>query len=395
MMQQFLRWEAAGGILLLLAMTLALIIANTPLSIFYNDFIDLIVQVRVGELNIEKPLLLWINDGLMAVFFLMVGLEVKREILEGELSRPAQVVLPLFAAVGGMVVPALVYSYFNYGDPMAMRGWAVPTATDIAFALGLLSLLGNRVPPGLKIFLLAIAIMDDLGAIMVIALFYTEDLSITSIIVSALALCALIVLNRLSYRHIGAYILIGIVMWVSVLKSGVHATLAGVLLAFTIPLKFKDGSEGLLLQAEHKIHPYVAFFILPLFAFVNTGIDFSGMTLSDMTSAIPMGIAAGLIIGKPLGVFLFSAVPIILGWAKLPKDVGWAALFGVGALCGVGLTMSLFIGTLAFGGDGREAIIVDRLGVLMGSWGSAIIGLGILWLVLPKRNAAKIRESEA
>lgn len=386
MLQQFLRWEAASGLLLVIAMGLAMLVANSPLASFYDTFLHVAVQVRVGELDIDKPLLLWINDGLMAMFFLMIGLEVKREFFEGELRKPHQVVLPAFAAVGGMLVPALVYVYFNYGNESAMSGWAIPTATDIAFALGILSLLGNRVPAALKVFLLALAIMDDLGAIIIIAIFYTQDLSVLSLVVAGSALLVLALMNRFGVRKLGLYMLVGVIMWVSVLKSGVHATLAGVLLAFTIPLRFKDGTDGYVHKVEHKIHPYVAFMILPLFAFANTGLSFSGIETEQLFSDIPVGIALGLALGKPVGVFFFSAVAILLGLAKLPKDVGWRALFGVGCLCGVGLTMSLFIGTLAFSEGGEADILVDRMGILMGSWASAVIGFVVLWLVLPREK---------
>lgn len=386
MLQQFLRWEAASGLLLVLAMSVAMLVANSPLAALYDTFLHVAVQVRVGDLDIDKPLLLWINDGLMAMFFLMIGLEVKREFFEGELRKPHQVVLPAFAAVGGMLVPALVYVYFNHGNESAMSGWAIPTATDIAFALGILSLLGNRVPAALKVFLLALAIMDDLGAIIIIAIFYTQDLSVLSLVVAGSALLVLALMNRFGVRKLGLYMLVGVIMWVSVLKSGVHATLAGVLLAFTIPLRFKDGTDGYVHKVEHKIHPYVAFMILPLFAFANTGLSFSGISTEQLFSDIPVGIALGLVVGKPVGVFFFSALAILLGLAKLPKDVGWRALFGVGCLCGVGLTMSLFIGTLAFSEGGEADVLVDRMGILMGSWASAVIGFIVLWLVLPRNK---------
>ena len=386
MLQQFLRWEAASGLLLVIVMGLAMLVANSPLAALYDTFLHVAVQVRVGDLDIDKPLLLWINDGLMAMFFLIIGLEVKREFFEGELRKPHQVVLPAFAAVGGMLVPALVYVYFNHGNESAMSGWSIPTATDIAFALGILSLLGNRVPAALKVFLLALAIMDDLGAIIIIAIFYTQDLSVLSLVVAGSALLVLALMNRFGVRKLGLYMLVGVIMWVSVLKSGVHATLAGVLLAFTIPLRFKDGTDGYVHKVEHKIHPSVAFMILPLFAFANTGLSFSGISTEQLFSDIPVGIALGLAVGKPVGVFFFSALAILLGLAKLPKDVGWRALFGVGCLCGVGLTMSLFIGTLAFSEGGEADVLVDRMGILMGSWASAVIGFVVLWLVLPRNK---------
>jgi len=382
--KEFLKLESSGGILLVIAMVLALLFANSPLDFLYQGFIDTPVEVKIGALEIAKPLLLWINDGLMALFFLLIGLEVKREVLEGELSNRSQISLPGFAAVGGMLVPALIFWYFNQGDPATLRGWAIPTATDIAFALGILSLLGNRVPPGLKIFLLALAIMDDLGAIIIIAMFYTSDLSTISLILATTAVVALALMNYRGVRSKAAYVLVGVFLWTCVLKSGVHATLAGVALAFAIPLRFNDGSEGLLHDMEHRLHPWVAYAILPIFAFANAGVPLMGMSMADLTSGLTLGISGGLFVGKLIGVFGFAALAILIGAASMPDRVTWSQLFGVALLCGIGLTMSLFISSLAF--EVSELEIVSRLGVLMGSLLSAIAGYLVLYFCLPKTD---------
>ncbi len=382
--KEFLKMESAGGILLVIAMVLALIFANTPLNFLYQGFIDVPVEVRIGALDIQKPLLLWINDGLMALFFLLIGLEVKREVLEGELSNRSQIALPGFAAVGGMVVPALFYYFFNSGDPEALRGWAIPTATDIAFALGILSLLGNRVPPGLKVFLLALAIMDDLGAIIIIAIFYTSDLSTLSLILASVAIVILALLNIYERRSRAAYVIVGVFLWTCVLKSGVHATLAGVALAFAIPLRFKDGSDGLLHDMEHRLHNWVAYLILPVFAFANAGVPLMDMSIEDLKSGITLGITAGLFIGKQIGVFGFAAIAILIGVATMPKNANWAQLWGISCLCGIGLTMSLFVSSLAF--EVSEAEMMARLGVLIGSLVSAVLGYIILHFSLPKTD---------
>ncbi|HEU5337746.1 MAG TPA: Na+/H+ antiporter NhaA, partial [Sulfuricaulis sp.] len=337
------------------------------------------VEIRIGDFQIAKPLLLWINDGLMAVFFLLIGLELKREMLEGRLSSYKQVMLPAIAAVGGMVVPAAVYYFLNRDDAVALQGWAIPTATDIAFALGVLSLLGNRVPASLKLFLVTLAILDDVGAIVIIALFYTSDLSGVSLTWAAVALLALFALNRRGVVHMAAYVLVGIVLWVSVLKSGVHATLAGVVLAFAIPLRTGDRSiKAPLLQLEHSLHPWVAYGILPLFAFANSGVSLAGMSLAQALAPVPLGIASGLFMGTQLGVFVFSWIAIQLRLTALPEGINWIQLYGVAVLCGIGFTMSLFIGSLAFDQTGQQYATVDRLGILMGSVISAIAGYLIL-----------------
>ncbi|AXH15990.1 Na+/H+ antiporter NhaA [Malaciobacter mytili LMG 24559] len=378
--EDFIKKESSAGIVLIFVTIAALILKNTDFSPIYDAFLHTPVEIRFGALNIAKPLLLWINDGLMAIFFFLIGLEVKRELLEGHLSSVKQITLPAIAAVGGMVVPALVYVYFNIGDEVAMRGWAIPTATDIAFALGILSLLGSRVPVSLKIFLMALAIIDDLGAIVVIALFYTTDLSITSIVIASVALVGLIALNRFKVIKPAAYILLGVILWVSVLKSGVHATLAGVALAFTIPLKSRDenGKEfSMLKEMEHSLHYWVIFLILPLFAFVNAGVDLRNISINQLATSVPLGIMLGLFLGKQIGVFGFSYIAIKLKLATLPEGANFKQLYGVAILTGIGFTMSLFVDSLAFTDDSLFAF-TDKLAILLGSFISGIFGYLVL-----------------
>jgi NhaA family Na+:H+ antiporter len=385
--KEFLQKESASGLLLIGAAVFAMVAENSLFKPFYDALLNTPVGVRVGALEIDKPLLLWINDGLMAVFFFLVGMEIKRELLDGELSDPARIVLPGIAAIGGMVVPAAIFIYFNYGDPQAMSGWAIPMATDIAFALGILSLLGSRVPVSLKLFLLTIAIIDDLGAIVIIALFYSSDISIASLMVSAGALVVLFVINRSGVMRIAPYILVGIVLWVAVLKSGVHATLAGVVLAFFIPLtRGGDHHSSPLHHLEHILHPYVALMILPLFAFANAGIPLEGLPLSYLLQPVPLGIMLGLYVGKLVGVFGFSWLAIMLRIGKLPEGSGWAGLFGVSALCGIGFTMSLFISSLAAEASGTELITQHRAGILGGTLLSAVTGYLVLRLFLRERH---------
>ena len=379
--QDLIKKESTPGILLIIITILALLFENTFMHDFYTSFLHTPVEIRFGDLQIAKPLLLWVNDGLMAIFFFVIGLEVKREIKEGHLSSLSLVTLPGIAAIGGMVVPALIFIAFNRGEAFSMNGWAIPTATDIAFALGILSLLGNRVPVSLKIFLMALAIIDDLGAIVIIALFYTSELSTTSIIIAAIALVILLLMNRMNVAIKSAYIVVGIVLWVSVLKSGVHATLAGVALAFMIPLTSKD-KEGntfsMAKEMEHDLHKWVAFMILPLFAFVNAGVDLKGISIEEMAGPVPLGIMLGLFVGKQVGVFGFSWVAIKMGWASLPKDSNWTLLYGVSVLTGIGFTMSLFVDTLAYN-DTQIYHYADKLAILLGSFLSAIVGYLILY----------------
>lgn len=376
---EFLRLESAAGIVLLSAAVLAMLAVNSPADGLYDALLATIVEIRVGDFQLEKPLLLWINDGLMSIFFFLVGLEIKREFLAGELSDPARVVLPAIAALGGMAVPAAIYAAINAGDPAAIRGWAIPSATDIAFALGVLALLGSRVPQSLKLFLMTLAIIDDLGAIIIIAVFYTDNLSLSSLVVAAGAIIGLFVLNRRGVLNLVSYLLVGLVLWVAVLKSGVHATLAGVVTAFFIPFKAeKRESETQLEKLEHDLHPVVTYCILPLFAFANSGIPFNNISMEAITHPVSLGIAAGLFFGNQIGVFGFSWLAIKMGIARLPEEIGWLQLYGVALLCGVGFTMSLFVGSLAFAQGGNGIGVDDRLGILAGSLVSGIAGYLVL-----------------
>jgi NhaA family Na+:H+ antiporter len=374
---RFFQLEAASGLLLIAAAVLALIINNSPLSYLYSGLLDVPVAVQIGALNIAKPLLLWINDGLMALFFLLIGLEVKREVVDGHLSKPSQVILPATAAVGGMVVPALIYWFINRDNPAAVAGWAIPTATDIAFALGVLALLGKRVPVSLKLFLMTLAIIDDLGAIIVIALFYSGTLSSVSLLLAAACLVVLIAMNRLGVIKLGPYMVIGLILWVCVLKSGVHATLAGVALALCIPLRTRNAETSPLLALEHALHPWVAYAILPLFAFANAGVSLAGMTVESFTHPVPMGIAVGLLLGKTVGVFGLTWLAVKLRLAALPAGAGWGQILGVAILCGIGFTMSLFVGSLAFSPGSSEYAGMDRMGILTGSFFAAVIGYAV------------------
>ena len=381
-LQRLLRHEAASGIVLMLASALALVLANSPMAGFYDLLLSLRGSVRIGRFGIEKPLLLWVNDGLMAIFFLLVGLEIKREVLAGQLSDRSGAILPAAAAIGGMVVPALIYLGITWHAPGARSGaasgWAIPAATDIAFSLGVIALLGSRVPTALKLFLTALAIIDDLGAIVVIAIFYTEELSWVSLAVATAALAVLLVLNLAGVRRIVWYVLVGLVLWGFVLKSGVHATLAGVALALAIPFEAKPGEESPLIHVEHELAPWVAFGILPLFGFANAGLSFAGLSFSSILEPVTLAIAAGLFFGKQIGVFGSAALVIRAGWAEIPANADWVTLWGTSILTGIGFTMSLFIGTLAFGESDVEAVM--RLGVLVGSALSAIVGAAVFGL---------------
>lgn len=366
---------------------LAMVAANSPLREAYESFLGTPVQIRVGALDLDKALILWINDGLMAVFFFLIGLELKRELVEGELSQPNKLVLPALGAIGGMAVPSLIYAACNWGDPVAIQGWAIPAATDIAFALGILTLLGNRVPLSLKVFLVSLAIVDDIGAIVIIALFYTAKLSLTALGVGALALVGLYILNRRGIVKFTPYLVVGLILWVAVLKSGVHATLAGVALAAFIPIHpKKEGGKSLLKSLEHDLHSTVAFVILPVFAFSNAGVPLAGMTVEALFSPVPLGIMLGLIVGKFVGVYSMVWMGMKLGWTKMPQGMTWGSLAGVSVLCGVGFTMSLFIGSLAFADGGLAYEGSERLGVLLGSGVSAVVGFLILHRVLPPKT---------
>lgn len=364
-----------------------MVCANSALMDYYQLLLGTPVEIRIGSFEIAKPLLLWINDGLMAVFFFLVGLELKREVLEGELVDRRNIILPAIGAIGGMFVPAAIYLYFNAGDSVAQQGWAIPAATDIAFALGVLALLGSRVPISLKIFLTTLAIFDDLGAIIVIAFFYTSKLSLSALIVTALCLPILFVLNRKNVVSNSPYMLIGVIMWVAMLKSGVHATLAGVLLAMFIPMRSKaEPAVSPLMRLEHDLHSIVAFFILPIFAFANAGINFSGMGSEQLFHGVPLGIALGLFVGKQVGIFGLCGLAIKLKLADLPKGMNWASFYGTAALCGIGFTMSLFIGSLAFEETGVNLLFDERLGIVIGSLLSGLLGYLILKFSLPVAN---------
>lgn len=377
--KQMIEHDAAGGVILVFAAVLALIFANSPLYGFYQGVLDLPVEVQFGTFEIAKPLLLWINDGLMAIFFFMIGLEVKREILEGHLNSISQISLPAIAAIAGIAVPALVYSAFNANDPVAISGWAIPAATDIAFALGIFSLFGRTLPITLKLFLLSVAIFDDIGAIVIIALFYSAELSTTSLTIALAGLAVLFIFNRLRLRAQGAYILVGVIVWAAVLKSGVHATLAGFAVAWFIPINVKnDDGNPMLAHLEHSLHSWVAFFILPIFAFANAGVNLTGTALADVMNPIVMGIVAGLFIGKQVGIFSACWLAVKIGIAKLPEGTNWKQLYGVTLLCGIGFTMSLFIGSLAFENQGSELISSVKVGVLVGSLLSALLGAFVI-----------------
>lgn len=385
--------EAAGGIVLMIATALAFVVANSGWSGTYTEVLHLKFSILLGDEGLSKPLILWINDGLMAVFFLLVGLELKREILEGRLKKPANVVLPGMAALGGMIAPALIFLIFNISDPEHATGWAIPTATDIAFAVGVVALLGNRVPAGLKIFLLTLAILDDLGAILVIAIFYTAHLKLTYLAL-ALIPAALMLLRNLTGAHrLAPTLILGTVLWVLVLKSGVHATLAGVVTAFFIPLKDRYGKSPLH-ALEHGLHPYVMFLIVPIFAFANAGVDLSGMGIGDLFQPLPLGIALGLVLGKQIGVFGMTWLLVKKGWARLPEATSWLQLYGISVLAGIGFTMSLFIGSLNFETDVKMNAV--RIGVLVGSLISALLGYAVLRLAPVSRETETTKaETEA
>jgi len=391
--QDFMRLETTAGFVLMAAALLALIINNVGLGGLYDAFLGAPVEVQVGSLEIAKPLLLWINDGLMAMFFFLVGLEIKREVLDGELSGFDKSALPVAAAIGGMAIPAGVFAWINWGSPDTLSGWAIPAATDIAFALGILALLGSRAPVALKTFLLAVAIIDDLGAIIIIALFYTSDLSLLALGLAAVGITGLIALNRSGVKSITPYALIGLFIWVCVLKSGVHATLAGVATAMAIPMRGKsDSAQSPLHELEHGLHPWIAFAVLPLFAFANAGLDLRGLSFDALLAPLPLGIALGLFAGKQIGVFAFTWLAVKSGLAKLPSAMSWRHVYGAACLTGVGFTMSLFIGSLAF--NDAEQINAVRLGVLTGSLASGLLGYAVL-AVAGQRKTSQTTASSA
>lgn len=374
-LQEFIKQETSAGIVLFIAAVAAMVAVNSALNPLYLAFLNIPVEVQFGALEIAKPLSLWINDGLMAIFFFLVGLEVKREIVEGQLSSIQQASLPAIAAVGGMAIPAAIFVWINIDMPQNINGWAIPAATDIAFALGVLALLGKHAPLSLKILLLAIAIIDDIGAIVIIALFYTAEVSTTSLMLAGIGTLILFAMNRFGVVRVAPYILVGIFLWVCVLKSGVHATLAGVIAALAIPLSAKDGSSPLK-HLEHNLHPWTAFLVLPIFAFANAGVSLAGIQVSDLMAPLALGIAAGLVVGKQVGVFGFMYIATKLGLVQRPQGVSWMQLYGLACLTGIGFTMSLFIGNLAFADP--EQIETVKLGVISGSLVSGILGYCLL-----------------
>ncbi|EOB1223814.1 TPA: Na+/H+ antiporter NhaA [Vibrio cholerae] len=379
MIRDFFKMESAGGILLVIAAAIAMVIANSAMGEGYQAFL----HTYVFGMSVSH----WINDGLMAVFFLLIGLEVKRELLEGALKSRETAIFPAIAAVGGMLAPALIYVAFNFNDPAAIQGWAIPAATDIAFALGIMALLGKRVPVSLKVFLLALAIIDDLGVVVIIALFYSSDLSTIALTIGFIMTGVLFMLNAKHVTKLSIYLVAGLILWIAVLKSGVHATLAGVVIGFAIPLKGNKGENSPLKHLEHALHPYVAFAILPVFAFANAGISLQGVSLAGLTSMLPLGVALGLFLGKPLGIFSFSWAAVKLGVAKLPEGINFKHIFAVSVLCGIGFTMSIFISSLAFGQANEAYDTYARLGILMGSTTAALLGYSLLRLSLPLKKA--------
>ncbi len=379
--------ESAGGILLILSAIAAMIAANSGFQTAYLSMLNAPMSITIGDGGLSKPVYLWINDGLMAIFFFLIGLELKKELLEGKLKNPRDVVLPGAAAVGGMMLPALVFAYFNWGNPETIQGWAIPAATDIAFALGILALIGTRAPTSLKVFLLTLAILDDLGAILIIAIFYTADLKVNYLLMALIPFAVMLWLNMERVHRTGLILVLGVVMWVFVLKSGVHATLAGVITAFLIPLKDRWGKSPLH-SLEHTLTPWVYFAIVPIFAFANAGVSLAGISMSDFLAPIPLGIALGLIIGKQVGVVGATFLIVKMGWAKLPHGANWMHIYGVACLAGIGFTMSLFIGGLSY--TSPEALNHVRLGVLSGSAVSAVIGFTVLMLA-PREEAEEAR----
>ena len=378
--KEFIKADASSGIILVLSAVVALFMANSFFSASYNSFLEFPVSITLGTFAISKPLVLWVNDGLMAVFFFVVGLEIKRELFYGQLSKPDQIVLPFLAAVAGIVFPALIYVAFNYQDAVAMNGWAIPSATDIAFALGIFILFGKYLPPSLKLFLLSVAIIDDIGAVIIIAIFYSQELSTYSLIVASIGVLVLFIFNRLELENKTPFILISVVVWAAVLKSGVHATLAGFVVAWFIPIA-RDKAKSMSYQIEHGLHPWIAFFVLPLFAFANAGVGLTDASMDELITPI----FGGLFIGKQLGIFAACFIAVKLKLCSLPKDATWTQLYGVCLLCGVGFTMSLFVGSLAFEEQGLAYQTQVKVGVLVGSLISAVAGA---WLI--RKSSKKI-----
>jgi len=381
----FFKLEAASGMLLLISAVIALLISNSNFSQIYFETLNKYIFIGINSFGLKLSLLHWINDALMAIFFFFVTLEIKREFIQGELSNIKQASLPIIGAIGGMLVPALIYIYFNIKNPETLNGWAIPSATDIAFSIGILSLLGSRVPLSLKVFLTALAIIDDLGAIIIIAFFYTGDLSITYISLLLISFFLLLLLNKLNIKNFFPYLFFGLLLWYFTHESGVHATISGVLLACAIPHRKKDHDFSLLVKLEHSISPYVAYFIMPLFAFANAGVSLEGITFNSLLSSVPLGIMLGLFFGKQIGVFLFSYISIKIGLAKMPNNANWLNFYGVGILTGIGFTMSLFVGNLAFV-DNYQYMDGVKIGVLSGSLLSTVFGYLLLRITSNKIN---------
>ncbi len=390
--QQFVQLETASGILLLVALILALIIANSGLYHYYDAFLDTPIQIRVATLNLEKPIIHWINDGLMAIFFMLLAMEIKREMLDGELSSFQQMILPFAAAIGGIVLPAAIYFALNHHDAKALAGWPIATTTDIAFALALIALLGKRVPNSLKVFLVALSIVDDILAIAIIAVFYTNKLSYLSLVLALIGITLLLLFNLFNIKRTAPYMIVGIIIWICVLKSGVHATLAGVLVGFTIPLSTRNSSFSPLRHLENKLHPWVAYLILPLFVFANGGINFSGVELGNLLHPVSIAIILGLVVGKTLGVFLASWILVQLRFARLPEDSNWMQLFGIAAASGIGFTMSLFLGSLAFFNTPYESMA--RKSIVLGSFISAAIAIAAFNITYRRLNSTAVIKNQ-
>ena len=380
----FFKLEAASGILLLISAIAALIVSNSELSVYYFETLNKYLFIGINNFGLKLSVLHWINDALMAIFFFFVTLEIKREFLQGELSSIKQAMLPIIGAVGGMLIPALIYIYINFGNQNTLNGWAIPSATDIAFSIGILSLLGSRVPISLKVFLTALAIIDDLGAIVIIAFFYTGDLNIQYLLLMLVTFILLLVLNKFSIKKFTPYLILGLFLWFFTHESGVHATIAGVLLASVIPHRKKDHDFSLLIKIEHAISPYVAYMIMPFFAFANAGVSLEGLSLSSLMLPVPLGILLGLFVGKQLGVFVFSYASIKFGLATLPSNSNWVSFYAVGVLTGIGFTMSLFVGNLAFVNN-MEYMDGVKIGVLSGSLLSTVVGFVLLYLSSKKK----------
>ena len=380
----FFKLEAASGILLLISAIAALIVSNSELSVYYFETLNKYLFIGINNFGLKLSVLHWINDALMAIFFFFVTLEIKREFLQGELSSIKQAMLPIIGAIGGMLIPALIYIYINIGNPNTLNGWAIPSATDIAFSIGILSLLGSRVPISLKVFLTALAIIDDLGAIVIIAFFYTGDLNIQYLLLMLVTFILLLVLNKFSIKKFTPYLILGLFLWFFTHESGIHATIAGVLLASVIPHRKKDHDFSLLIKIEHAISPYVAYMIMPLFAFANAGVSLEGLSLSSLMLPVPLGILLGLFVGKQLGVFVFSYASIKFGLATLPSNSNWVSFYAVGVLTGIGFTMSLFVGNLAFVNN-MEYMDGVKIGVLSGSLLSTVVGFVLLYLSSKKK----------